>query len=122
MYSASLSARMSRILIFHHVAAEPLGTLTPLIRQRGCRMRFVNFECQPDARPGMDRYDCLILLGGPVNVEERAARSHLRAELDVIEHALKQDKPVLGTCLGAQLLAHALGAQVVRHREPEIGC
>ena len=112
---------MSRILVFQHVAAEPLGTLDPLIRQRGHRMRFVNFERQPDARPCMDRYDGLIVLGGPMNVEEHATRSHLRTELAVIEHALKQDKPVLGICLGAQLLAHALGAEVVRHCEPEIG-
>lgn len=112
---------MSRILIFQHVAAEPLGTLDPLIRQRGHRMRFVNFERQPDAQPNMDRYDGLIVLGGPMNVEEQATRSHLRTELEVIEQALKQDKPVLGICLGAQLLAHALGAAVERHRQPEIG-
>lgn len=112
---------MSRILVFQHVAAEPLGTLDPLIRQRGHRMRFVNFERQPDAQPSVDRYDGLIVLGGPMNVEEQATRTHLRTELKVIEQALRQDKPVLGICLGAQLLAHALGAQVVRHREPEIG-
>ncbi len=92
-----------------------------MIRQRGHRMRFVNFERQPDARPNMDRYDGLIVLGGPMNVEEQATRSHLRTELGVIEQALKQDKPVLGICLGAQLLAHALGAEVVPLRVPEIG-
>lgn len=113
--------RMSRILVFQHVAAEPLGTLDPLIRQRGHRMRFVNFERQPDAQPCMDRYDGLIVLGGPMNVEEQATRPHLRTELKVIEQALRQDKPVLGICLGSQLLAHALGAAVVRHRQPEIG-
>ena len=84
-------------------------------------MRFVNFERQPDAQPCMDRYDGLIVLGGPMNVEEQASRSHLRTELGVIEQALKQDKPILGICLGAQLLAHALGAAVVRNRQPEIG-
>lgn len=112
---------MSRILVFQHVAAEPLGTLDPLIRQRGHRMRFVNFERQPDAQPCIDRYDGLIVLGGPMNVEEQADRPHLRTELKVIEQALKQDKPVLGICLGAQLLAHALGADVVRNRQAEIG-
>ena len=112
---------MSRILVFQHVAAEPLGTLDPLIRRRGHRMRFVNFERQPDACPDIDRYNGLIVLGGPMNVEEQARRVHLRTELKVIERALHQGKPVLGICLGAQLLAHALGAVVVRHREPEIG-
>lgn len=115
------SSSMSRILVFQHVAAEPLGTLDPLIRQRGHRIRFVNFERQPDARPSMDRYSGLIVLGGPMNVEEQAQRPHLRTELGVIEQALRQDKPVLGICLGGQLLAHALGASIRRNPMPEIG-
>lgn len=112
---------MSRILVFQHVAAEPLGTLDPLIRQRGHRIRFVNFERDPDAQPNVDRYDGLVVLGGPMNVDEQHARPHLKTELQAIERMLGQDKPVLGICLGAQLLAHALGAPVIPHREPEIG-
>ena len=112
---------MSRILVFQHVAAEPLGTLDPLIRKRGHRIRFVNFERQPDARPTMDRYQGLIVLGGPMNLEEQAQRPHLRTELGVIEQALRQNKPVLGICLGGQLLAHALGAGIRRNPKPEIG-
>ncbi len=112
---------MSRILVFQHVAAEPLGTLDPLIRQRGHRIRFVNFEREPDALPSVDRYRGLIVLGGPMNVEEQHARPHLRTELRVIEQMLQQGKPVLGICLGAQLLAHVLGAPVRRIERPEIG-
>lgn len=112
---------MSRVLVFQHVAAEPLGTLDPLIRQRGHRMRFVNFERQPDATPCVDRYRGLIVLGGPMNVEDQAHRPHLRVELEAIEQALAQGKPVLGICLGAQLLAHVLGAPVRRQDRGEIG-
>lgn len=112
---------MSRILVFQHVAAEPLGTLDPLIRRRGHRIRFVNFERQPDAEPCLDRYRGLIVLGGPMNVEEQASRAHLRVELRAIEQALKDGKPVLGICLGAQLLAHVLGAPIRRLHQPEIG-
>jgi GMP synthase (glutamine-hydrolysing) len=112
---------MPRILVFQHVAAEPLGTLDPLIRQRGHRIRFVNFEREPDAQPSIDRYRGLIVLGGPMNVDEQAAHPHLATELRLIEQALRQDKPVLGICLGAQLLAHVLGAPVQRHVQPEIG-
>lgn len=112
---------MSRILVFQHVAAEPLGTLDALIRQRGHRVKFVNFERNPDAQPKIDRYRGLIVLGGPMNVADREMRLHLQTEIEVIGEALAQGKPVLGICLGAQLLAHALGAQVRRHRVSEIG-
>lgn len=112
---------MSRILVFQHVAAEPLGTLDALIRARGHRIRFVNFEREPEAQPELDRYKGLIVLGGPMNVEDQAHRPHLRTELRCIEQALRAGKPVLGICLGAQLLAHALGAPVRRHHQSEIG-
>lgn len=112
---------MPRILVFQHVAAEPLGTLDPLIRRRGHRIRFVNFEREPDAQPNVDRYQGLIVLGGPMNVEDQGHRPHLRTELLAIERMLAQGKPVLGICLGAQLLAHALGAPVKRQAMPEIG-
>lgn len=112
---------MPRLLVFQHVAAEPLGTLDPLIRARGHRIRFMNFERHPEAQPNVDRYRGLIVLGGPMNVEDQHRRPHLKAELDSIEEALRQDKPVLGICLGAQLLAHVLGAPVRRHEQHEIG-
>jgi len=112
---------MPRLLVFQHVAAEPLGTLDPLIRRRGHRIRFTNFERHPDAQPNVDRYRGLIVLGGPMNVEDQARRHHLRTEMLAIERMLEQGKPVLGICLGAQLLAHVLGAPVRRHHRPEIG-
>lgn len=112
---------MPRLLVFQHVAAEPLGTLDPLIRRRGHRIRFKNFERHPDTQPKVDRYRGLIVLGGPMNVEDREHRTHLLTEMRAIEQMLKQDKPVLGICLGAQLLAHVLGAPVRRHEAPEIG-
>ncbi|NYZ64165.1 type 1 glutamine amidotransferase [Luteimonas deserti] len=112
---------MARILVFQHVAAEPLGTLDPLIRRRGHRIRFVNFEREPDAQPSVDRYRGLIVLGGPMNVEDRDARPHLTTELRAIERMLALGRPVLGICLGAQLLAHVLGAPVRRIARPEIG-
>jgi GMP synthase (glutamine-hydrolysing) len=56
-----------------------------------------------------------------MNVSDRHCHPHLKTELLAIEAALAQGKPVLGICLGAQLLAHVLGAPVRRHREHEIG-
>lgn len=112
---------MPRILVFQHVAAEPLGTLDPLIRRRGHRIRFKNFERHPDAQLNVDRYRGLVVLGGPMNVDEHPQRTHLVNEMRAIERMLEQGKPVLGICLGAQLLAHVLGAPVVRNPVQEIG-
>ena len=112
---------MPRLLVFQHVAAEPLGTLDPLIRRRGHRIRFANFEREPDAVPSVDRYRGLIVLGGPMNVEDREHRRHLLTEMRAIERMLELGRPVLGICLGAQLLAHVLGAPVRRHHQAEIG-
>ena len=103
------------------MAAEPLGTLDARIRARGHRIRFHNFQRDPDAQPNIDRYRGLIVLGGPMNVGEHDRYPHLTTELKAIEAALRQDKPVLGICLGAQLLAHVLGGPVRRHEKHEIG-
>ncbi len=112
---------MSRLMVFQHVAAEPLGTLHTRIRARGHRIRFHNFQRHPDAQPNVDRYHGLIVLGGPMNVEDQHRHPHLTTELRTIEATLRQGKPVLGICLGAQLLAHVLGAPVRRHTQLEIG-
>lgn len=112
---------MARLLVFQHVAAEPLGSFDALIRARGHRIRFVNFERDPQAQPTLDRYQGLVVLGGPMNVADRAQRAHLRTELRLIEQALQRDLPVLGICLGAQLLAHVLGASIRSLSSPEIG-
>jgi GMP synthase (glutamine-hydrolysing) len=112
---------MSRLMVFQHVAAEPLGTLHARIRARGHRVRFHNFGRDPHAQPDVGRYHALIVLGGPMHVTDQHRHPHLQTELAAIEAALRQGKPVLGICLGAQLLAHVLGAAVCRHRQHEIG-
>jgi GMP synthase (glutamine-hydrolysing) len=112
---------MARIMVLKHVAAEPLGLLDPMIRSRGHRIRYVNFQRHPDAEPALDRYQALVVLGGPMHVTETDRYPHLLTECRLIEQALEQRIPVLGICLGAQLLAHVLGARVAPARRPEIG-
>lgn len=112
---------MRRLLVFQHVPHEILGTLDPLLRDHGFRIRYVNFGRHPDAVPDLDRYHGLIVLGGPMNCDQVARHRHLATEVAAIQTAIRDGKPVLGICLGSQLLARALGAPVIRHHTREIG-
>ncbi len=112
---------MARILVLQHVAHEILGTLDPLLRSYGARMRYVNFERAPDTSPTLDGYQGLIVLGGPMNVDQVERYPHLEREIRLIANAIERKLPVLGICLGAQLIARALGARVSPHAVKEIG-
>ncbi len=112
---------LRKILVVQHVPHEPLGTLDKLLRTHKIRIKFVNFSRHPDAVPDIAGYDALIVLGGPMNVDEAHLHPHLRTELRLLEAALRADLPILGICLGAQLLAHVLGAHVGRNRTQELG-
>ena len=61
---------MPKLLIFQHVAHELLGTLDPLLRDHGFRNRYVNFGREPEAQPSLDGYHGIVVLGGPMNVDE----------------------------------------------------
>lgn len=110
-----------KILVFQHVPYEPLGTLDPLLKEAGFRIRYVNFGREPQARPALDRYDALIVLGGPMNADQIDSYPNLQTEVAILREAVDRDMSVLGICLGAQLLAKALGGSVSRNDTPEIG-
>ena len=72
--------------------------------------------------PGeLDGYSCLIIMGGPMGVYEENKYPFITEELKLIERALKRDMPVLGICLGAQLMARAAGSVVYQGETKEIG-
>jgi len=110
-----------KVLVFQHVPFEPLGTLDPLLKERGFRIRYVNFSRDPAQRPRLAGYDALIVLGGPMNVDEVEQYPNLATEVELIREALERERHVLGICLGAQLLAKALGGTVAPNGAHEIG-
>ena len=112
---------MAKILVFQHVAYEILGTLDPLLRNAGFRIKYVNFERYPDAEPSLDGYEGLIVLGGPMNVDQVGDHPFLKTEVGLIREAMERGFPILGICLGSQLLAKALGSKVKKNPEKEIG-
>jgi GMP synthase (glutamine-hydrolysing) len=112
---------MPRLLVCQHVPYEILGTLNPLLKSAGFRIRYVNFGRHPDAQPSLEGYQGLVVLGGPMSVNQTAEHPHLETEMRLIEEALQKELPILGICLGAQLIAKTLGAEVYPNKEKEIG-
>ena len=110
-----------KILVFQHVPFEPLGTLDPLLKESGFRIRYVNFGREPEARPKLEKYEALIVLGGPMNSDQIESYPNLITEVEIIREAVDRDMSILGVCLGAQLLATALGGAVSRNPAREIG-
>jgi GMP synthase (glutamine-hydrolysing) len=112
---------MNKALVFQHVPYEELGTLNGLLRAADLNIHTVEFW-RADASPA-DFQDAaaLIVMGGPMGVYEADKYPYLAAETKLIEGALKKELPVLGICLGSQLIAHALGARVYPSGIKEIG-
>lgn len=94
---------MRKLLVFQHAASEPLGVLDPMLRCWGFRIRYANFAREPALQLELSRYDGLIVLGGPMNVDQAAAYPHLLTEIAAIREALRLGMPVLGICLARVL-------------------
>ena len=103
---------MKTVWVLQHTACETLGTMEQILRDVGIGFKYVATHVGDSVPAEMADRSGLIVMGGPMGVYEHAQYRFLRAEMSLIESALKLGKPVLGVCLGSQLLAAALGAEV----------
>jgi GMP synthase-like glutamine amidotransferase len=108
-----------RVLAFRHVPHEHLGRIEPELVRRGIGIDYADLYLSAALDPDPALYDGLIFMGGPMSVNE--GLPYLDREADWIAQAVKARRPVLGVCLGAQLIAKALGARVYPGRAKEIG-
>ncbi|MEE4250271.1 MAG: type 1 glutamine amidotransferase [Alcanivoracaceae bacterium] len=111
---------MARVQVLQHVAFEDSGAMEPWLRAHGHQIRTTHLylgELPPDS----DSLDWLIIMGGPMGVHDEKDLAWLAAEKRFIRSCIDSGKTVLGVCLGAQLIADVMGAEVRRNSEVEIG-
>lgn len=113
-----------KVQVFQHVPFEGLGNMEAWFRDRNAQISTTRFfEAPFSTRPELPKleHDLLVIMGGPMSVNDEQHFPWLAAEKRYIASAVRDDKRVLGVCLGAQLIASALGAPVFPNPHKEIG-
>jgi GMP synthase-like glutamine amidotransferase len=108
-----------RILVLQHIACEPPGVFEDVLVERGhelVRVELDEGEALPDGH-----WDAIVAMGGPMSVNDEDEHPWLVAEKALIADHVRAGRPFWGSCLGAQLLAAALGARVYAGPAPEVG-
>lgn len=110
-----------KVYYFQHVPFEGLGMIAAWAAERVHTVEKTALYEPNHHLPSIVEYDALIVMGGSMGVYDEAEYPWLIAEKKHIRSAIDAGKPVLGICLGAQLIASALGAKVAPHTHKEIG-
>lgn len=112
---------MSEFLVLQHIECEDLGTIADAMSKRGIGYKYVRLFDGERVPADTSRYTGIVILGGPMNVYEEDKYPYLKDEDILIKKAVRNDMPVLGICLGGQLIAKAAGARVHKGTKKEIG-
>jgi GMP synthase (glutamine-hydrolysing) len=110
-----------KIVVLQHAELDSPGTLADWAAGRVGTNCFVVRLDKGHPLPSLQDFDWLVSLGGPMNVDEDAQYPWLAPEKALTRAAIQAGKHVLGICLGAQIIARALGAPVTKNPHPEIG-
>ncbi len=108
------------ILIIKNTASEGPGTIEDHLRAEKLPFSIIDLK-KGEAAPNVSTFTHVLIMGGPMAVYEMEQNPFLKDELLLIGRAIKESKHVLGVCLGAQMVAHALGARVYPGGQKEIG-
>src|SRR5690348_2783823 len=112
---------MKTLLAVRHVPFEDLDAYAGVLAQAGYSIRYADTPTSDFTALGKQPWDLLVVLGGPIGVNDGADYPFLAPELKFVEARLKAGLPLLGICLGSQFIAKALGAGVRRNAEVELG-
>jgi len=109
------------VVAVRQVAFEDLGSIGAFLETRGFALRYLDAPLGELHGADLLAPDLLVVLGGPIGANDEAEYPFLQPLLAAIRARLERDLPLLGVCLGAQLMARALGARVYPAAAPEIG-
>ncbi len=111
---------MKRIHYLQHVPFEGPAFIGEYAQNHGIEISGTALYAN-EAVPDLDDFDLLLIMGGPMGVHDEAIYPWLKKEMQLIEKAISKNKMIIGICLGAQLIAQAMGASVYRNKHKEIG-
>jgi GMP synthase-like glutamine amidotransferase len=118
--NTSSSPLSLRVAVIMHVESEGPGLFGALLQAAGADVRTVRLH-RGDALPAVGELDAALSMGGPMNVYEEIEHPFLAGETQFLREAAERGLPVLGICLGAQMIAKAAGAAVTKNPVPELG-
>ena len=109
-----------KVHVLQHVPFEGIGSMTSWLSAHDARVTYSRFY-ESAILPDPAGSDLIIALGGPMSVNDEASFPWLTMEKQFVRDAIQRGLPVIGTCLGAQLIANALGSRVYPNSQKEIG-
>ena len=112
---------LKKVLILQHVASEGAGTIRAYMETHNVPFHVIKFYENEALPKNLSEVRSMVVMGGPMNVYEEEKFPFLKAEDSFVKQSIKEKIPILGVCLGSQLLAKALGAKVFKAKAPEIG-
>lgn len=112
---------LQTVVAIRHLAFEDLGCFEPVLIRAGYKVRYCDVGIDALWTLEPVKAELVIVLGGPIGAYEDEKYPFLRDEIDILKQRLAAGRPTIGICLGAQLMARALGAEVYPGPEKEIG-
>ena len=109
------------ILVTEHAERDATNTLSATLRDHGHKLMVVRPHRGEALPPDLDNIDGLVIMGGPQTTDEMDRHPWMAREIELITQAHERGLPIVGVCLGAQLVALALGGEVGKAEKPELG-